>query len=205
MVAALLLLAAGGAASRPAGWLLGVPRVPALIVAAAAVALIAWRSGVAGGTWALGLAFIPVLLLVGAPIPGLRALSGPPLTALALAGVVAALAAARRLPPRWLLLPAAFAIHSAVAMRVQSQVGPEGDEPHYLMVADSLLRDHDLSLERDYAEGRYRVFHPGDLAPHYRLRGRHGPFGFLCIRPEARRLAAVRDVCPRRKLDEHRA
>jgi hypothetical protein len=53
-------------------------------------------------------------------------------------------------------------------------VGPEGDEPHYLMVADSLMRDHDVSLERDYAEGRYRVFHPGDLAPHYRVRGRHG-------------------------------
>jgi hypothetical protein len=174
VVAALLLLAAGGAASRPAGWLLGVPHVAALVFTAVAVALIAWRSGVAGGTWALGLAFIPVLLLMGAPIPGLRALSGPPLTALALAGVAAALAAARRLPPRWLLLPAAFAIYSAVAMRVQSQVGPEGDEPHYLMVADSLLQDHDVSLERDYAEGRYRVYHPGDLAPHYRVRGRHG-------------------------------
>jgi hypothetical protein len=174
VVAGLLLLAAGGAASRPAGWLLGVPSVPALVVTAAAVALVAWRSGVAGGTWALGLAFIPVFLLVGAPIPGLSALSGPPLTALVLAAVVAAIAAARRLPPRWLLLPAAFAIHSGVSMRVQSQVGPEGDEPHYLMVADSLLRDHDVSLERDYAEGRYRVFHPGDLAPHYRVRGRHG-------------------------------
>jgi hypothetical protein len=174
VVATLLLLAAGGAASRPAGWLLGVPRAPALVVTAGAVAFIAWRSGVAGGKWALGLAFIPVLLLAGAPIPGLRALSGPPLTALALAGVVAAVAAARRLPPRWLLLPAAFAVHSAVAMRVQSQVGPEGDEPHYVMVADSLLRDHDVSLERDYAEGRYRVFHAGDLAPHYRVRGRHG-------------------------------
>ena len=174
MVAALLLLAAGGAASRPGGWLLGVPHVAALAVTAAAGALIAWRCGVVGGTWALGLAFIPVLLAMGAPIPGLRALSGPPLTALALAGVAAALAAARRLPPGWLLLPAAFAIHSTVAMRVQSQVGPEGDEPHYLMVADSLIRDHDVSLERDYAEGRYRVFHPGDLAPHYRVRGRHG-------------------------------
>jgi len=174
VVAALLLLAAGGAASRPGGWLLGVPHVAALVVTAVAVALVAWRSGVAGGNWALGLAFIPALLLVGAPIPGLRALSGPPLTALALAGMAAALASSRRLPPRWLLLPAAFAIHSGVAMRVQSQVGPEGDEPHYLMVADSLLRDHDVSLERDYAEGRYRVFHPGDLAPHYRVRGRHG-------------------------------
>jgi hypothetical protein len=174
VVAAFLLLAAGGAAARPAGCLLGVPRVLALVVTPAAVALTAWRSGAAAGAYALGLAFIPVLLLAGAPIPGLRALSGPPLTALALAGVVAALAAARRLPPRWLLLPAAFAIYATVAVRVQSQVGPEGDEPHYLMVADSLLRDHDVSLERDYAEGRYHAFHPGGLAPHYRVRGRHG-------------------------------
>ena len=53
-------------------------------------------------------------------------------------------------------------------------MGPEGDEPHYLMVADSLLRDHDLSLEHDYAEGRYAVFHDAPLAPHYRVRGRDG-------------------------------
>lgn len=174
VVGALLGLASGGAASRPGGWLLGVAGVPALAAAGAAVALIAWRTGVAAGTWATGLVFIPVLLLAGAPIPGLRALSGPPLTALALGAVAAALAGARRLPPRWLLLPVAFAIYATVAVRVQSQVGPEGDEPHYLMVADSLLRDHDVSLERDYAEGRYRVFHPGDLTPHYRVRGRHG-------------------------------
>jgi hypothetical protein len=85
-----------------------------------------------------------------------------------------ALARAGRRPPPWLLLPVAFAIYATVATRVQAQVGPEGDEPHYLMVADSLLRDHDVSLERDYAEGRYRAFHPADLAPHYRVRGRHG-------------------------------
>src|SRR5258708_2505563 len=58
--------------------------------------------------------------------------------------------------------------------RVKVQVGPQGDEPHYLMVADSLIRDHDLSLERDYAEGRYRDFHPAPLAPHYRVRGKGG-------------------------------
>jgi hypothetical protein len=65
-------------------------------------------------------------------------------------------------------------VYGLAAARVQAQVGPEGDEPHYLMVADSLLRDHDLSLERDYAEGRYRAFHPGPLEPHYRVRGRGG-------------------------------
>jgi hypothetical protein len=174
VVAALLVLAAGGAASRPGGWMLGVAGIPALVAAGVVTAIVAWRAGVAGGEWAFGLAVIPLLLSTGAPIPGLRALSGPPLTALALAAVAVGLARAGRLPPRWLLLPAAFGIYAAVAMRVQAQVGPEGDEPHYLMVADSLLRDHDVSLERDYAEGRYRVFHPGDLAPHYRVRGRHG-------------------------------
>ena len=53
-------------------------------------------------------------------------------------------------------------------------VGPEGDEPHYLMVAESLLRDGDVSLESDYAEGRYRAFHDAPLEPHYRVRGRGG-------------------------------
>ncbi|PYQ03537.1 MAG: hypothetical protein DMF82_13040, partial [Acidobacteria bacterium] len=174
-MAALLLMAAGSAASRPGGWMLGVPGIAAVgLSAAAAAALLAWRAGIATGVAALGLAIVPLLLLTGVPIPGLRALSGPPLTALALAAAAMALARGGRRPPRWLLLPAAFAIYAAVATRAQAQVGPEGDEPHYLMVADSLLRDHDVSLERDYADGRYRVFHPAELAPHYRVRGRHG-------------------------------
>jgi hypothetical protein len=73
-----------------------------------------------------------------------------------------------------LFLPLAFAVLVVAAGRTHAQVGPQGDEPHYLMVADSLLRDHDLSLERDYAEGRYTAFHDAPLAPHYRVRGRGG-------------------------------
>ena len=42
------------------------------------------------------------------------------------------------------------------------------------MVAESLLRDGDLSLERDYAEGRYAAFHDAPLEPHYRVRGLGG-------------------------------
>src|SRR4029079_6260941 len=62
-------------------------------------------------------------------------------------------------------------LYLPVAGRVQHQVGPQGDEPHYLMVADSLWHDHDLAVERDYAEGRYEAFFHGPLAPHYRVRG----------------------------------
>ena len=67
-----------------------------------------------------------------------------------------------------------FAVLVVVAGRSHVEVGPQGDEPHYLMVAESLLRDHDVSLERDYAEGRYAAFHDAPLAPHFRVRGRGG-------------------------------
>ena len=112
--------------------------------------------------------------MAGVPFAGVRALSGPPLAALALAGLALVVAGARVTVRRGLFLPLAFAVLVTAAGRSHAVVGPEGDEPHYLMVADSLLRDHDLSLERDYAEGRYAVFHDAPLAPHYRVRGRGG-------------------------------
>jgi hypothetical protein len=170
---AVALLAVGGAASRPGGVLLGAPAPLALaVVIAAGVALLATLGRTAGAP-CLGLLPIPLLLLV-APVSGVRALSGPPLLALALAGVVAALASTRWHPPRAAFFPAVLAIYALVAARGQLQVGPQGDEPHYLMVADSILRDADVSLQDDYAAGRYRDFFGGPLEPHYRVRGKHG-------------------------------
>jgi hypothetical protein len=169
----LALLAVSGAASRPDGILLGGPTpLATLAVAAAALALVA-TLGWAAGAPSLGLLPIPLLLLV-APVPGVRALSGPPLLALALAGVVAALASSRWRPPRAAFFPVVLALYSLVASRAQLQVGPQGDEPHYLMVAESILRDHDVSLQDDYAAGRYRDFFTGTLEPHYRVRGKQG-------------------------------
>jgi hypothetical protein len=170
-----VLLAAGGAASRPGAWALGLPGVLVTLLVIAAGAAAAWRLGATAGRLGLGLAVVPVLLVAGVPIPGVRALSGPPLFALALG--VLALAVARRGVPAWAgraLLPVVLVVYGIAAWRAQVQVGPEGDEPHYLMVAESLIRDHDVSLERDYAEGRYQAFHPAPLAPHYRVRGRNG-------------------------------
>src|SRR5688572_23058330 len=84
--ALVVLLALGGAASRPGGMLLGAPSpIQAALVAAALAALVA-RLGWPAGGGGLGLLTVPVLLLV-APLPGVRALSGPPLLALALAAL----------------------------------------------------------------------------------------------------------------------
>jgi hypothetical protein len=171
---ALLLLAAGGVADARGAVLLGAPSLGSAAFSTATVLLLALWCGGRAGRALIGLAPLVLLLLVAAPLPGLRALTGPPLFAIAAAGAVLVLVAGPRRPPAALFLPLVLALYAGVSLRVQSQVGPEGDEPHYLMVADSLLRDGDVSLERDYLEGRYQVFHPSPLQPHYRVRGRDG-------------------------------
>ena len=51
---------------------------------------------------------------------------------------------------------------------------PGGDEPHYLVITQSLLHDHDLNVENNYAQGDYREYYGGPLNPDFRIRGRHG-------------------------------
>ncbi|HUG53122.1 MAG TPA: hypothetical protein VMR21_05955 [Vicinamibacteria bacterium] len=172
--AAALAIALGGGASRPEGWLLGLPSLTAAFAGMAVLIALAAVTGSAAPRLLLGLAPVTLLVSMGVPLPGVATLAGPPLAVLVLAAMAAALAAAS---PPWAkaaLLPVIAAVYGLAAARGQAQVGPEGDEPHYLMVADSLLRDGDLGLERDYAEARYVDFHPRPLAPHYRVRGRGG-------------------------------
>jgi hypothetical protein len=170
----LTLLGLGGAASSPSGFVLGVPTLAEGALAVAATAALAAIAGVRAGIPALGVAPLIVLVMSGMPVPGLGALTGAPLLAIALSVAIVALS---RAPPAWArraFIPALLVLHIAAAARVQQQVGPEGDEPHYLMVAASLLEDGDLALQDDYAAGRYRAFHPADLEPHYRVRGKDG-------------------------------
>jgi hypothetical protein len=51
---------------------------------------------------------------------------------------------------------------------------PSGDEPHYLIITQSLLRDRDLRIENNHRRGDYQEYLPGTLAPHYLRRGRDG-------------------------------
>ncbi len=118
---------------------------------------------------------VPLLLLVaGVPLAGVQAVSGSVLTVLVLAALAIVVVRVGWRPGRVAFLPLAFLVLVVAAGRSHVRVGPQGDEPHYLMVAESLLRDGDLGLERDYAEGRYALFHDAPLLPHYRVRGQHG-------------------------------
>jgi hypothetical protein len=51
---------------------------------------------------------------------------------------------------------------------------PTGDEPHYLVITQSLLRDHDLKIENNHRRGDYREYYSGDLRPDYLRRGADG-------------------------------
>ena len=46
-------------------------------------------------------------------------------------------------------------------------LGPSGDEPHYLLIATSVLRDGDFDLTNDYTEERHLTFYPGPLTPRH--------------------------------------
>ena len=79
----------------------------------------------------------------------------------------------------WLALPAVFAIglvcFLASAWRLApSPIYPGGDEPHYLVVTQSLLIDHDLAIANNHARGDYLAYYQAPLKPDYRVAGRDG-------------------------------
>lgn len=69
---------------------------------------------------------------------------------------------------------ASLALYLACGLTNARQVGPGGDEPHYLIITHSLLVDRDLAIENNHQLEHYRAFFDGDLPPHYLRRGLGG-------------------------------
>jgi hypothetical protein len=122
----------------------------------------------------------PLLALALAAAPLIPVYSGRALLLLALQGPVMVLVAAGSLGlalarslsvgvPRLRgagLFLAAFAFNAVLAARIPGAAGPQGDEPHYLLMAQSLASDGDLDLSDDLADGEYSRFYSGRLAGH---------------------------------------
>jgi hypothetical protein len=66
-----------------------------------------------------------------------------------------------------------FLVFSIAAWCASASI-PGGDEPHYLVITQSLLYDHDLKIENNHQRGDYRAYFPGDLNPDSIRRGRNG-------------------------------
>src|SRR5262249_38814459 len=68
--------------------------------------------------------------------------------------------------PGWLLFGAALTFYAMLATRTPGPAGPQGDEPHYLVMAHSLWKDGDLDLADEFSHQDYAAFFPGRLSPH---------------------------------------
>jgi hypothetical protein len=62
------------------------------------------------------------------------------------------------------LLFGAFAL---AGLRYASRLQASGDEPHYLLMAQSLWQERDLDLRDNYERQDFLDYTPGPLAPHY--------------------------------------
>jgi hypothetical protein len=118
----------------------------------------------------LGLAAAPLVPLLTGRGAALLAFQGPTLTLVAAAALGLALARAQWSAPARvngpLLFAAAFLFYALVGTRLPGPAGPQGDEPHYLTMAHSLLSDGDLDLANQFAQGEYREFFAGRLEAH---------------------------------------
>jgi hypothetical protein len=123
--------------------------------------------------FALLLAAAPFVPLLTGRLLALTVFQGPVLwlLAAAVAGVVAARALSERVVPwpaipAWWLLIVAFVFYALLGLRIPGRAGTQGDEPHYLTMAISLLTDGDLDLTDEYAGREHASFYPFNLTPH---------------------------------------
>jgi hypothetical protein len=71
-------------------------------------------------------------------------------------------------------LATALACGMAAVRLTGTVLYPAGDEPHYLVIAQSLWRDGDLKIENNHQRGDYREYFRQPLEPHYLTRGADG-------------------------------
>lgn len=122
---------------------------------------------------ALGLAAAPLMPVATGRATGLLAFQGSMLVLVASAAAALAsvrfLGARRIAPPAlplWALVALAFAVYALLGGRIPGAARAQGDEPHYLLMAHSLVHDGDLDLENQYAERQYAPFYGGELERH---------------------------------------
>ena len=192
----------------PPWWLLG-----ALVVALGAAGAVAARAGrdphAVLPLCALGLLALPYLPWLPDRLPALNAAAGPArnlfwlvILWLVVAGIIGGVPSRPRLaasPP--VIFLASAALFGAAAWHLTgTPLFPSGDEPHYLVITQSLLTDGDLRIENNHQAAQYRAYFNRELRPDYLTRGIDGqiysvhPVGLPVLAAPAFALGGYRGV-----------
>ncbi len=132
-----------------------------------------WQRAGAALAWGVGLVALARLPAASSLAPGLGVLRGPLGIGLILLASGVALAAlidlrGPRQPPSPVVLFAVTAsVYLALGLYYARGLRVSGDEPHYLLMAQSLWREHDLDLQDNFERGDYREYLPALPAPHH--------------------------------------
>lgn len=156
------------------------------LVAIATIGAVAARVSLAT-TWPLMICSLVWLPYLPGRIPAAFLLWQGPLEIGIWIAVIAGLAAAWApswllrgsgvaLSPRWApwIAAGAMAACASAGFAAVSSVIPGGDEPHYLVVTQSLLLDGDLRIENNHDRGDYLSYFAGRLRPDFLERGADG-------------------------------
>jgi hypothetical protein len=123
---------------------------------------------------------VPFLPGASGRFPLLLVFAGPlrwGIAAAAIGGVVAGLLSRQArliafpLPGRLAVFLVSLAIYATIGLHTTSITGPGGDEPHYLVIAQSLLADGDLRIENQHQERQYESYFANELRPDFLTRG----------------------------------
>ncbi len=135
---------------------------------------------------ALAILIVPFVPVVPDRWPVFQALSGPlgALVWLSVAGLqLWTLWQSRVFTLRWLerwtiwrVTAAIWVVTAALAGLAAARLAgtpifPSGDEPHYLVISQSLWRDGDFKIENNHTRGDYLEYYDSELGPHYLTRG----------------------------------
>jgi hypothetical protein len=166
----------------PPWWLL-VAFVVALGAVALATARARHHTDLVLPLCALGGLAVPYLPYFPDQVPVVRAAAGPARYLLWLIVcwlIVAGAIGGGRFRLRLFLSPIAVLlagaiVFGAVAWRLSdTALFPGGDEPHYLVITQSLLHDGDLKIENNHQREEYRAYFNRSLKPDYLARGIDG-------------------------------
>jgi len=149
------------------------PGMSRLVVAAglavAATLLEHRRPALGGPLLCLGLAAAPLVPVATGQLLPLLFFQGLGLLLVALPAAAVALVSLsppRRPWPTGLAGLFAALVFLVLATRLPGPAGAQGDEPHYLTMAESLWSDGDLDLRDEFRRREYRSFYRGDLDAH---------------------------------------